>query len=462
QDTPEAMREGVLREFKSNDEVRWLQMIEVGTKWTLRKYLPPLWYEYLRNFFVNRQNRRILARLDSADPVKGWVFRSDERPIQLVELYSGWQNLLAMDPRDPSPDISTKYPDIPAASRCGFSSPLLADWAKRPKILYWIAWQPGGRWKKIAEKKLMPARSFSGKIRDLAAYFLLIREVHKRRLTVKPYRRASPHLKILVSGLSKSGTTALYYQIKNSLHDTARCLFEPKVFVPEPQDTVRTVLAKILIAGVNHPDEESFRLFDRRIWIVRDPRDRIVSSTLYSIFHSKFSKDAAKRKRFLDLLRAKEKDPTAVSLIKIIHLRAELNEAPPDAWFDFIKNRYRKGLEYHSKNPDLHVVRYEDFVGGRLKKLEDYLGFRMTGRPVVEEGLKRVVRTRSHGDWKNWFLEEDIEFFKPIFSEWMDFYGYADEWLPSQTPRIDPEFCSKYVNRLFSDPSIRKTENIAI
>lgn len=185
QDTPAAMRSGILKEFKSNDDGRWLQMVEVGTKWTLRKYLPSLWYEYLRNIFVNRQNRRVLARLDSVDPVKGWVFRSDERPIQLVELYSGRQLIAEMDTGEPRPDVALRYPDIYSASRCGFSTKLHPDWTKRRNILFFIARGSGGHWKLIAQKRFTPRRHILDGIQDTVSFLFLALSLQISRQRVK-------------------------------------------------------------------------------------------------------------------------------------------------------------------------------------------------------------------------------------------------------------------------------------
>jgi len=69
----------------------------------------------------------------------------------------------------------------------------------------------------------------------------------------------------------------------------------------------------------------------------------------------------------------------------------------------------------------------------------------------VDKAHNRVVRTKGSGDWKNWFLKEDIDFFKTIFSGYMATYGYADDWETRPNPIIRPENCSGYVRRIVSE-----------
>ncbi len=84
----------------------------------------------------------------------------------------------------------------------------------------------------------------------------------------------------------------------------------------------------------------------------------------------------------------------------------------------------------------------------KIGKLEEYLGIKLHGEAVVDNWVSRVVRTKSSGDWKNWFLEEDIEYFRPIFREFMERYEYPDDWGVNAKPGIRREHCSEYVKRI--------------
>ena len=62
-----------------------------------------------------------------------------------------------------------------------------------------------------------------------------------------------------------------------------------------------------------------------------------------------------------------------------------------------------------------------------------------------DEMFSDVPRTKKSGDWKNWFLQEDIDFFRPLFAEYMKRYGYPEDWAISDEPLIYPENGSRFV-----------------
>ena len=86
-------------------------------------------------------------------------------------------------------------------------------------------------------------------------------------------------MKILIAGAPKTGTTALFYRIKNSLDGGVREMFEPRGYVAEPGDGACHVLAKVLLDPLIDLDMESFSSFEKKIGIVRDPRDRLISAS---------------------------------------------------------------------------------------------------------------------------------------------------------------------------------------
>lgn len=94
-------------------------------------------------------------------------------------------------------------------------------------------------------------------------------------------------MKILIAGQAKSGTTALFYALKQTLPRKYTCLFEPRGYAAANRD--ECVLAKVLI----NPSVkvEDFETFNKKILIVRDPRDNLVSRLLYAIYDQKFSAD---------------------------------------------------------------------------------------------------------------------------------------------------------------------------
>ena len=116
-------------------------------------------------------------------------------------------------------------------------------------------------------------------------------------------RRNRQGRRILIQGLAKSGTSALLYKIANSLpRGETEVLFElPRC----PGCSATNVVAKVLLDGYlwsldathRHTvepttvDIDSYAGFDKRILIVRDPRDRLISQALYVFFGEPYCRD---------------------------------------------------------------------------------------------------------------------------------------------------------------------------
>src|SRR5437763_8059030 len=125
-------------------------------------------------------------------------------------------------------------------------------------------------------------------------------------------------MKIVIAGLPKTGTTRIFYKIRNSLEDPVREMFEPSSYEPEPADTEQSVLAKKLIAPKHVAELTSFEGFDKKIAIVRDPRDWVISMLLYDVFSLPIHENPEAIRQILDLLRRKEEIPSAVSVLELI------------------------------------------------------------------------------------------------------------------------------------------------
>jgi len=271
-------------------------------------------------------------------------------------------------------------------------------------------------------------------------------------------------MKIVIAGLGKSGTTGLFFKVKNSLPEDTKCLFEPRRHIPTAEDLKVTVLAKILLYDPERIDYGSFDDFDKKVFIVRDPRDRVISQLLYEVWNS-FYGDKKKIAAFLHLLEKKESDPFAVSVLGILGVikknkkhnfwkspkLSKVREKSKELEF-WISNLYGRNfnlsMDFYNRHPDYFLIKYEDFVAGRIGNLEDHLGFRLFAAPVVDREYGRVVRTQKSGDWKNWFLKQDIKFFRPRFLSFMEKYGYLDNWELNKEPKILPEYSSGYVRRI--------------
>ena len=273
-------------------------------------------------------------------------------------------------------------------------------------------------------------------------------------------------MRVVIYGLARSGTTALFYKIRDSLPRDAVCLFEPRAFDPraarrrllarlrrggrEPD-----VLAKVLPFRPSEPaDVASFKGFDKQILLVRDPRDRVVSRTLYVAYHSTFYHRDAALSAFLGLLREKEADPRAVSLLELLETFARLNGDgfSFDDWAaDYARHSVRAPLDFHDCHPGLFVCKYEEMVEGRLGALEAYLGLKLDRETAVPAEHSRVARTKARGNWRDWLTPEDVRRLRPVFGPYLERYYGGDDWDLSARPNISAEFGSGYVLRIVNE-----------
>lgn len=247
---------------------------------------------------------------------------------------------------------------------------------------------------------------------------------------------------ILVTGNPKTGTTAVYYSIKEVLPAESICLFEPENRnLQLPEIITSPVLVKSFV-----PFSKAYDHFNKKILIIRDPRDRIISQMLYrpyNIMLDKFITNEEMYERMLQemlkLLHQKEKDPGSVSVKDI---RILLNLEPLD-------NLNEKLMEYYQNRPDVFVYKYEDHIEGKLINLSQYLGFAVKKIEDVPE--KRVIRSKSYGSWRDWFTPADVAYYRPIFDNFMHMFGYDDPWELNANPGIDPSISSRYVIKLIEE-----------
>ena len=170
-------------------------------------------------------------------------------------------------------------------------------------------------------------------------------------------------MRILIAGLAKTGTTALLYLLKNSLPSVDEVLFEPKTcdadwLAGHPNALAKVILDKQLRVA-------DFMAFERKITIVRDPRDRLISALLYGQFHANYLFDDDKVALVRQCLERKEQDPAAVSLTEILQLLRRVSGAPAIANHRHLA-RLAAHLEvfdsYCAATPDALLYRYEDLV----------------------------------------------------------------------------------------------------
>jgi hypothetical protein len=252
-------------------------------------------------------------------------------------------------------------------------------------------------------------------------------------------------MRAVVVGLGKSGTTALVFAIRSAMPPDTQLLFEPKTYV---EVRATNVAAKVLLNPSFPLDPAFYRQFDKVVLIVRDPRDILVSKGLYRIYGGNpLHADLPKLHQYVELLRMKEREPRSVPFTRILALFESLNGRPPKPDLG-IPQRLNDLVRFQQAFPCL-VYRYEAMVENQFGAVAEYLSLRQQAmNPEVPPSLRRVVRSRRAGNWRDWFCPEDVELYRPLFSPFMRRYGYADDWTLESDPRIPAEEASGYVLRL--------------
>jgi hypothetical protein len=256
---------------------------------------------------------------------------------------------------------------------------------------------------------------------------------------------------ILIAGLPKSGTTILTYRVAAALDDGSddgvAIDFEP-AGGPDRSlaSTHRHVITKKLV-GTQVDTLDPFAHYDRRIWISRDPRDFLVSQNLYR-WHREAPPDDTDRASFDRVLarqRAKEAEPAAVPFL-------DLEPADYSTTFDAVADLADRELD-----DGWLIYRYEDMVAGRYEPLDRYLGVDVVAEAEVADGLQRVVRAKTSGDWRHWFTPDDVAHYRGgSLDRYLSAFGYdAADWRLAERQLIDPAHGSQYMERLFFDSVAR-------
>jgi hypothetical protein len=265
-------------------------------------------------------------------------------------------------------------------------------------------------------------------------------------------------MKILIAGEGKTGTTAIACAISKA-YPNFPFVFEPTI--DEANQVIGrniNLIVKSLIALESRGDKSRdlyrtgyFDKFDKRIFIVRDPRDKIISLLLYSGGFHKTYKHPKRIRKSIELLQKKESD-NSVSLLELW-----------EGIFGFDKERLAfLGSDLMTEpmsNYDHYLLKYESFIDGNVSGLCDYLEVNELDYSIdickylesksYSREFTRVIRTKRYDNWKNWFTADDVEFFKPILEPYLIQFGYDNNWELNEKSVIESKYCSEYfINRV--------------
>ncbi len=270
---------------------------------------------------------------------------------------------------------------------------------------------------------------------------------------------------ILVIGLGKTGTTVISKTICNSL-PKAEYILEPKEIplfeAPLHENREIPAVVKMLFDhwiakprmrnAIVH--NEARLKFGKRISITRDPRDELISRLYYVIkpyFDSKveyFKQNPQEKEtaieKWIQIFQEKETNPGKTSIVS-------MNQKLQDAFGVNLLKDHRLNTQYSnflSNTTVLFNVKYEDFINGNRLELENYLGFDLSENKDMGN-LEYTKRSEGVNNWKKYFTETDVVFFKKFFSDLGGMYA-LDDWELNTDKRIDSKHGSKYQRGLLS------------
>jgi hypothetical protein len=262
-------------------------------------------------------------------------------------------------------------------------------------------------------------------------------------------------MKVFILGTGKTGTTALVYKVAGGLPNCkAFSGGKPGKYIGEYENAVYKHTYEER-KGKNfelYRDHLKNEHYDRKIWMARDPRDAAVSRMLYR-WHRGILGHKKQYRAHLDLVLKKEQDPKSVPFHEICRYTG--HNGWPRSVEDVIKEeqkRYGDMCEFvKSLENDWYLFKYEEMVAKEFDLLNDYLGFEVVEKAEVpvSTGKAKVVRKKAAGDWRHWFVDEDVALFKAAFLPYMQAVGYdCDDWNLSPEPVIEPRFSSEYMQSL--------------
>ena len=270
-------------------------------------------------------------------------------------------------------------------------------------------------------------------------------------------------MNILVMGRAKTGTTIIAKTIQASL-DNASFLMEPKTLNKFLEPYEDDLVAKLIfehwssrphsrLAILNN---ELGLVFDKRIYIVRDPRDELISRMFYVAYgHLKEKRiEREQLNPWLELVKTKELNPESITvcdMLKAINQILGINMSL--AMKDTVN--YYRFLARHGLGSFL--LRYESFMANQIHDLESYLGFSLTQERDVGKKFNRTRRSAASNNWKTFFVESDLEQFKYLHAEDMKAIGF-DDWELSPVDQLNPEHGSLYLERIL-DEAVKRSSS---
>ncbi|OIJ18525.1 hypothetical protein BKP45_13240 [Anaerobacillus alkalidiazotrophicus] len=274
-------------------------------------------------------------------------------------------------------------------------------------------------------------------------------------------------MNILVVGKPKTGTTVISKNIQNSIPNASYYL-EPsneRFFLSYPPENGNKLnVVKVLYEQYTKDilqkvinNDYPFK-FDKIIFIIRDPRDEFISSLMYWIFNYIRTVKEPKLshiKEWQELVKQKEINPGSISAVQLNEKVVEISNRNFLQYQILFFKDYYNFLQKLSTNH--YILRYEDFIQYKIGSLEKYLGFSLLSSRDVGH-LKRTNRSGNYNNWKTFFTDQDIKFFRHHLEKEMANVGYTDFQL-TPVNKLNEQHFSIYLNNLIHEATQTRIGN---
>lgn len=263
-------------------------------------------------------------------------------------------------------------------------------------------------------------------------------------------------MRTLIIGEGKSGTTALLRSVASAMGGPG------EIFEPEDLSMVdlssKDLVVKKLLHTWRAEEVELLDRFDRVVFIVRDPRDRLISHMLYDAYNRAAELSDDQKTRWLGVLTRKSETPLGEPYVRLVDIWWQMTRANLlDVYMRSLK-RTNDFTRAHGER--VHIMRYEDIVDARFESLSDYLG-KAVGPAEVRASERRVKRSSRYGEWRNWYTPIDVNVFRPLTTTWLRRHGYPHhDWELSADPSIEADTSVDYVRGLLASANADQSRKL--
>jgi len=254
-------------------------------------------------------------------------------------------------------------------------------------------------------------------------------------------------MNILIYSLAKSGTTALLYTIFNASKKHDKFVFEP-FSLSQVDYSSENLLVKSVYANRWKDDQKYFNRFEKKILLVRNPLDRVVSSLLYLPYNGDGFTNDNNTKRYLNcLLDIVSSENTLADLDQLF---SEITGRPSVITTTIKQSNVMVDILKSEQGKQFFPFKYEDFVSDNLSDLSEYLELQLQSDVEVGALHKRTKRSGKFNEYQKYFNQEQVEHYANALESFSKSFNYTFEFKEG-SEKISLEKTFNYTMRVINE-----------